>query len=62
MTVTEIVDHSRAQSFYFRDPNGVSLEYSCIVRALTDENANPREITLPRAALGIDRSGNDAVT
>jgi catechol 2,3-dioxygenase-like lactoylglutathione lyase family enzyme len=60
--VTEIVDHSWARSFYFRDPNGVSLEYSCIVRDLTEENASPREITLPRAALGIDRSGNNAVS
>jgi len=60
--VTDIVDHGWAQSFYFRDPNGVSLEYSCIVRDLTADDASPRKITLPRAALGIDRSGNDAVS
>jgi catechol 2,3-dioxygenase-like lactoylglutathione lyase family enzyme len=60
--VTDIVDHSWARSFYFRDPNGVSLEYSCIVRDLTLDDAKLRAITLPRAALGIDRSGNDAVS
>jgi catechol 2,3-dioxygenase-like lactoylglutathione lyase family enzyme len=60
--VTDIVDHNWAQSFYFRDPNGVSLEYYCIVRNLTAEDAKLREITLPRAALGIDRSGKDAVS
>ena len=60
--VTEIVDHGWAQSFYFRDPNGVSLEYSCIVGDLTAEDAKQREITLPQAALGIDRSGNNAVS
>jgi len=60
--VTDIVDHGWAQSFYFRDPSGVSLEYSCIVRDLTEEDATLREITLPRAALGIDRSGKDTVS
>src|SRR3569623_1019251 len=60
--VTDIVDHGWARSFYFRDPNCVSLEYSCIVRDLTAEDAKLREITLPRAALGIDRSGNNAVS
>jgi catechol 2,3-dioxygenase-like lactoylglutathione lyase family enzyme len=54
--VTDIVDHGWAQSIYFRDPNGVSLEYSCIVRDLTEADATLREITLPRAALGIDRA------
>ncbi|HEX4505077.1 MAG TPA: VOC family protein, partial [Alphaproteobacteria bacterium] len=62
VAVTEIVDHGWARSVYFRDPNGVSLEYACVVRDLTEEDAKLREITLPRAALGIDRSGQDAVS
>jgi len=33
--VTEIVDHGWAQSIYFKDPNGLSLEYCCMVRNLT---------------------------
>jgi catechol 2,3-dioxygenase-like lactoylglutathione lyase family enzyme len=60
--VTEIVDHNWAQSIYFRDPNGMSLEYACIVRDLTEQDTKLREITLPRAALGVDRSGKDAVS
>jgi catechol 2,3-dioxygenase-like lactoylglutathione lyase family enzyme len=29
--VTDIVDHGWAQSIYFKDPNGLSLEYCCMV-------------------------------
>ena len=29
--VTDIVDHQWAQSIYFKDPNGLSLEYCCVV-------------------------------
>ena len=28
---TEIVDHGWARSIYFKDPNGISLEYCCVV-------------------------------
>lgn len=30
--VTDIVDHEWAKSIYFKDPNGISLEYCCLVR------------------------------
>jgi hypothetical protein len=30
---TDIVDHGWAQSIYFNGPNGLSLEYCCVVRA-----------------------------
>jgi catechol 2,3-dioxygenase-like lactoylglutathione lyase family enzyme len=30
--VTDIVDHEWAQSIYFTDPNGISLEYCCLTR------------------------------
>jgi catechol-2,3-dioxygenase len=30
--VTDIVDHEWAQSIYFHDPNGISLEYCCLTR------------------------------
>jgi catechol 2,3-dioxygenase-like lactoylglutathione lyase family enzyme len=33
---TEIVDHGWARSIYFKDPNGISLEYCCIVGELPD--------------------------
>jgi hypothetical protein len=29
---TDIVDHGWARSIYFKDPNGLSLEYCCMVR------------------------------
>lgn len=30
--VTEVVDHEWAKSIYFKDPNGLSLEYCCFTR------------------------------
>jgi catechol 2,3-dioxygenase-like lactoylglutathione lyase family enzyme len=30
--VTDIVDHEFAKSIYFKDPNGLSLEYCCFLR------------------------------
>ena len=52
--VTDIIDHDWAKSFYFRDPNGVSLEYCCMVRELTQEDASMRVLTgVPRALLDI---------
>ena len=37
--VTDIVDHGWAQSIYFKDPNGLQLEYSCMTRNLTADAA-----------------------
>jgi len=59
--VTDIVDHDWAQSIYFRDPNGMSLEYACIVRDLTEEDAGRGEFTIPRAALELNRMGVKAL-
>src|SRR5215475_15064811 len=52
--ITDIVDHQWAQSIYFKDPNGLSLEYCCVV-------GNPPEgdemmhgaFTVRRAALEL---------
>lgn len=30
--VTEVVDHEWAKSIYFKDPNGMQLEYCCLTR------------------------------
>jgi catechol 2,3-dioxygenase-like lactoylglutathione lyase family enzyme len=51
---TDIVDHDWAQSIYFKDPNGLSLEYCCLVGDQPEPGA-PRhgEFTLPRAALDL---------
>lgn len=37
--VTEVVDHDWAKSIYFKDPNGLQLEYCCYTRDLTEEDA-----------------------
>ena len=52
---TDIVDHGWAQSIYFRDPNGMSLEYCCTVRNLTEDDAKMQErFTIPRGALELN--------
>jgi catechol 2,3-dioxygenase-like lactoylglutathione lyase family enzyme len=56
---TEIVDYGSAQSIYFKDPNGISLEYSCLVGNRPETGALLHsEFTLPRAALEL----TDALT
>jgi catechol 2,3-dioxygenase-like lactoylglutathione lyase family enzyme len=53
--VTDIVDHGWARSIYFKDPNGLSLEYCCIVRNLTEDDATMQErFTIPRGALELN--------
>lgn len=37
--VSEIVDHDWAKSIYFKDPNGMQLEYCCYTRELNDDDA-----------------------
>jgi catechol 2,3-dioxygenase-like lactoylglutathione lyase family enzyme len=50
--VTDIVDHKWSKSIYFKDPNGLSLEYCCFVRDLNEDDARMQErFTVPRAAL-----------
>jgi catechol 2,3-dioxygenase-like lactoylglutathione lyase family enzyme len=54
---TDIVDHGWAQSIYFKDPNGMSLEYSCMMRKLTEDDATMQErFTIPRAALELNNT------
>jgi catechol 2,3-dioxygenase-like lactoylglutathione lyase family enzyme len=52
VATTDIVDHGSAQSIYFKDPNGLSLEYCCLVDSLPELGAlRHSEFRLPRAAL-----------
>jgi catechol 2,3-dioxygenase-like lactoylglutathione lyase family enzyme len=52
--VTEVADHGWAKSVYFKDPNGLSLEYCCQTRDLTEDDATMRErFTIPRAGLDL---------
>jgi catechol 2,3-dioxygenase-like lactoylglutathione lyase family enzyme len=56
---TDIVDHGWARSIYFKDPNGLSLEYCCLVGNPPELGAiTPGKFTLPRAALEL----TDALT
>src|SRR5215831_7890364 len=55
---TDIVDHQWAQSIYFKDPNGLSLEYCCAVGGRPDGGEMMRgQFTVPRGALEL----NDAL-
>lgn len=56
---TDIIDHGWARSIYFKDPNGLSLEYTCLVGNRPEPGALMHsEFTLPRAALEL----TDALT
>ena len=53
----DIVDHGWAQSIYFKDPNGLSLEYCCMMRNLTEDDATMQgRFTIPRGALELDNT------
>lgn len=39
VAVSPIVDHDWAKSIYFKDPNGLQMEYCCLTRNFTDEDA-----------------------
>jgi catechol 2,3-dioxygenase-like lactoylglutathione lyase family enzyme len=52
--VTEVMDHGWSSSIYFRDPNGVTLEYCCVTRDLGEAEARGKAFTVPRAALELD--------
>ena len=41
--VTEVVDHDWAKSIYFKDPNGMQLEYCCYTRDLNDDDARMQD-------------------
>jgi len=52
--VTEVVDHDWAKSIYFKDPNGVQLEYCCFTRNLDADDAQIQdrfEISVTRLGL-----------
>jgi catechol 2,3-dioxygenase-like lactoylglutathione lyase family enzyme len=61
--VTDIFDHHWSKSIYFKDPNGLSLEYCCMVRNLTEEDATMAGLyTVPRAALDLRSETSVAVS
>lgn len=55
--VSDILDHNWAKSIYFKDPNGLSLEYCCMVRDLTENDAAMQErFSVPVGALELTRA------
>jgi catechol 2,3-dioxygenase-like lactoylglutathione lyase family enzyme len=47
--VTDIVDHEWAKSIYFRDPNGISLEYCCLTRDIGTEDDVTLQVRFERS-------------
>jgi catechol 2,3-dioxygenase-like lactoylglutathione lyase family enzyme len=41
--VTDVVDHDWAKSVYFKDPNGIQLEYCCFTRNLNANDARMQD-------------------
>jgi catechol 2,3-dioxygenase-like lactoylglutathione lyase family enzyme len=61
--VTDIVDHEWSKSIYFKDPNGLSLEYCCVLRNFTEADATMQErITVSRAALELNNTTSAEVS
>jgi catechol 2,3-dioxygenase-like lactoylglutathione lyase family enzyme len=54
--VTPIVDHEWMRSIYFKDPNGLLLEYACMTRSLGDDDARMQE------RFAVRMAGRSAVT
>ena len=51
--VTEVVDHDWAKSIYFKDPNGIQLEFCCFPRNLNADDARMQH----RAEISVRRLG-----
>jgi catechol 2,3-dioxygenase-like lactoylglutathione lyase family enzyme len=51
--VTDVVDHEWAKSIYFKDPNGISLEYCCLVRDVGTEDDVNMQIRFERTNNGM---------
>ena len=51
--VTDVVDHDWAKSIYFKDPNGLQLEFCCFTRNLNADDARMQ----PRAEISVRRLG-----
>jgi glyoxylase I family protein len=61
--VTDIVDHNWAKSIYFKDPNGVSLEYCCLMREFVADDAKMQDrFEVSIQALGLEKTNVGEVT
>ena len=53
--VTDVVDHDWAKSIYFKDPNGLQLEFCCFTRNLNANDARMQD----RFEMSVTRLGLD---
>ena len=61
--VTDVVDHDWAKSIYFRDPNGIQLEFCCFTRNLNDDDARmQKRAEIPLKRLGLQPGAEQAMT
>ncbi|HMF04292.1 MAG TPA: VOC family protein, partial [Acidimicrobiia bacterium] len=51
--VTDVVDHDWAKSIYFKDPNGLQLEFCCFTRNLNANDARMQD----RFEMSVKRLG-----
>jgi catechol 2,3-dioxygenase-like lactoylglutathione lyase family enzyme len=59
--VTEVVDHDWAKSIYFKDPNGLQLEFCCFTRNLNDDDARLQvRDTISLRRLGLEGAATPA--
>ena len=49
LVVTDIVDHEWAKSIYFKDPNGISLEYCCLTRDVGTQDDVTMQVRVERS-------------
>src|SRR6202795_4081700 len=56
--VTDVVDHDWAQSIYFKDPNGIQLEYCFFSRNLNADDAHMQ----PRFEISVGRLGMEHIS
>jgi len=52
--VSDVIDHNWAKSIYFKDPNGIQLEYCCLTREFTADDAHMQD----RFTVSIEALGN----
>jgi len=55
--VTDVVDHDWAKSVYFKDPNGIQLEYCCFTRNLNANDARMQD----RFEMSVRRLGLEEI-
>ena len=56
--VTEVVDHDWAKSIYFKDPNGMQMEFACFTRDVgtEDDVTMQQRFEMSITAMGLDES------